>query len=665
MLRKGEVVGGLASIILVVGAVAVVGATFNSIQSQTLEDNSEGLIDSLEQYDSQVDIQNEEQFRGLVTWNMLASQQCLYANMIYNRGDVGQVPGDLEVGEEELAMNLADPAQILTDNGADIQNLEQGQFTFFGDANGDEDPLSTVVDETSFQGECVGTEPIAITQGPAAVLDSMTPDLFENGLQQLRGWSLEGRYGEVGYNMQNTVLIEDEKLFAMSIDQFWWGNLDGRNGPDFVRGGRSSIFIPPANAPEGIAGTIPMKYLGEGTSADDSLRNYGSLADGGRLWAFRVRMVNLPIIIEEGTYDIETKEKMYEGIFEEPYKRFVRNAEYILCKGSSGTVKSNAGQDPETDSVERGQDPVPRDVVYPVVRGLSDTKSCIGSDSPDSDTVIANRNGDYAPIGDKIYFSEEQPMTTTGYDSHIEPEYGIDQESGRFISEAEGELIIGEHEEDQVKMPYKSVLATTISEPLGLEWIDEASNDVYTREFGLDASECPENPHKAYDISGMNRIPETNDGDQTILYPVNRFKSEELRAEITLNPSVESGSEITVTAYSETGREMKSILRAVEGARQYLLKSPEGETLERFRSQGSGSIEVMYNYYAGGEQHMEVTHGQISQSESPWERVTNTGGDLKYIEISSSEGSFVVSDFALDAAPAGCEIQEEIGGTGR
>lgn len=664
MLRKG-IVENLAGIMLVVISISAVATTLNSIQSQTLDDSSQGLMDSLNQFNGEVDIETEEQFRGLVTWNMLASQQCLYANMIYNRGDVGEPPGDLDIGEDEVEMSLADSSEILTENGANIQNLDQGDFTFFGDASADTDPIRSLVDETTFTGECVGAEAIGITRSPLAAAGLIGNDLLGSGLQELEGYSLEGDFGEVPYNMQETVLIEDEKLFAMRIDNFWWDAFGG-NGPDFVRGQRASIFVPHYRPDTESADRPILDYLGESSNLPTTtygFADYPSQEDIATYWAFRVRMKNIPMIVDVSGDNFESGDKDYsEEDFSDEFQNFLQDASYLMCRNSTGTIKSNAGKDPETSSVERGTNPVPRDVVYPVVESTSDGENCIESGDGTEGIKAGINSGRFAPIGGRVYFGEDQPMTTTGYDEYLEPRYTVNENNGAYMSDRGGEMVIGEYAGQEFTIPYKSVLASTVSEnPLGLDWIEPSASNLYTRQFGLETEECPDQD-VAYDISDMHRVSEDTQDSKALLFPVNRFESDNLEAEIRLDASVDGegpgSTDIRLTGYSSAGEELSAFVIDETGSdrRGYTLTDAEGgNSLDSQSSNSEGDVTINYDYDALNSQSIEISDPLLSQGESPQATVDDASYKLRYIEIEASQGAdFEVEQFEVQASPEGC-----------
>lgn len=706
MLRKG-IVDNIAAIMLVVISIATVASTINSIQDHTLDDSSEGLMDSLEQYNPEVTIENEEQFRGLTTWNLLASQQCIYANMIYNE-EVGDIPGDVGIKEENLVMEPTESYEKV--------RSDSGYYTFFSETEGGDNPLQTVIEETAFQGQCMGAEPIAATRGPGAVVDEYTPELFNSGLKGMAGYSVEGRYGEVAYNMNETVIVDNPELFAMRLNEWWWGNdmIGGVASPDFVRGQRAAVFVPP-NDPEqieydeeygGYSGGaikehVDFEYLGEwapGNPSDSKgISDYtwsGSTPVPG-YWAFRVRMLNIPIIIDGAKSDIVQPgvtndfDDNYEEKKAQQFEEFVQSAEYVLCAGSEGNIRSNAGEDPMYGGVVRKDNPVPRDVVYPKVEAFSGANSCIDDVEREESLVLDYfGSGRYTPIGNEMYFGENQELNREGLNKHISPDFR--REDGNFYSKDYGNLTIGKYGGDYIEMPVKSVL--TNNDDLGLEWLETPSPMIYTREFAVDTDECPRSGLK-YDISEMFRSDSSYStadedgvvfsGGSKVKYPVQRFNSEDLEINFSVNPEWgDSQTRIVVTAYSKRGKELSSTAyldstvgddRLEERAgSNYKISGPSDDTISSDNGQVGGlgpevnRLSFEYSYEKNEVQSLRVDRSYPNfEYENLYGETESGDWKLDYITIEAQDAtgsvenedptSFTVENFDVEASPAGCE----------
>jgi len=256
-------------------------------EDHSLQPGSDNVAEQIQQYDGEITItgsdsdQAENRFRGLVSWNMLAAQQCLYPVLIVHEQDIDeedlpeefQQDGDIS-GDDFLIENVGN---IGTIDGTENNGLESNEFSFYSnDGNLIRDLIHD--EEADFSGHCMGTNPIEIPD--SATWSNLIPDrstffnvfsgfaiLFQQyyiaagfqlldmaidelqgdptPLTPLEGESLQGNYGQTGFTVEESFEIEQKELFAMNLGPMAASDpLGGYNSPDFVRGDRASIFFP-------------------------------------------------------------------------------------------------------------------------------------------------------------------------------------------------------------------------------------------------------------------------------------------------------------------------------------------------------------------------------------------------------------------------------------
>lgn len=255
----------------------------------------------------------------------------------------------------------------------------------------------------------MGADPINLPS-----LGDLLPSLNwgDVGIADWEGHSAQGRFGAVNFSMEETILIEDERLMSMHLGEIADSSLIDNNAPDFVRARRAAVF-----QPEGVVSneelesnahdaaifwsllprkshtkTVILPDLGEnpgnecGSKAYSYVRPCGLQSANEDMWqehfnAFRVRMVNVPMIASNdfslgeykqgAAYDNAGDESRYS--IRGQYRYLVHNANYLLCDGMEGFVMSNAGKDIDASGKEYADDPpIFRDVVYPRVEITSD-----------------------------------------------------------------------------------------------------------------------------------------------------------------------------------------------------------------------------------------------------------------------------------------------------
>ncbi len=545
---------GIISNVGVMAVAVMIGAAFigalTTITDHSLEPRTNNLMEQLQSLDGVVTIgedvedpyEAEKQFRGLVVWNMLAAQQCAYGSMVYQHDEFDPEPassGENELGPEDLQMHLVDVDvdDLDTESGDELDSMldgdDGGQFTYFGwgekDDEEKEDPLKTLVKETSFTGDCMGADPIVTD--PLSFISGMV-SLDDLGLSEWEEHSAQGIYGATGFENEQTFVIEDIGLMAMHLNEkLVDSGITDENAPDFTRAERAAVFYP-----EGVLTTEETLEYWENsdnphwvdpeedeveTTSDTAYRVKGPmlLSFGERAWkysigegrfeldvrdgrgtglydynfgeggwpesmnAFRVRMVNVPTITSD-EFDVE--EFLDKGDLIQEHRYLANNLEYLVCEGSEGFVQANAGADINHERKQYSDDdPIFRDVVYPRVEVESGADNCL-------EDVLS-----YIGIGTSLKDADGEELpepSISRFDINDEGEFEVPEPEIIELGEADGEM--------QEIPIYTALEQHDTQELLGVEWID---TEFYRPELAVDPVDCLglSLDHDEYDITEM------------------------------------------------------------------------------------------------------------------------------------------------------------------
>lgn len=419
----------------------VIFTTMQSITDHSLQPRQDDLMGQLSNLDREVVIgqdeegnplskqKTEEQFRGLVAWNMLAAQQCWYPTMLYQqdsitdseniRDDYAGVMERVDYDESEFGSNYIGLVDFI-DNG---DNFDNNPFTFGYRGNEDANVLETLIDESDFQAGCMGIDPVNmdIPTGFGELIGGVGGE--DAALADWEGHSLQGVFGQTEFKINESFMIDDHRLMAMDIGgattSSMWYITSGAHSPDFPRGDRAAIFYPEGVIPEDSGWsndelrcsklsaswastcyyrnseriTIKLPHLGEEYNSGDPGRDnyiypYAYTKDGSnQAWresfnAFRVRMSDVPHVatgdlVDNG--DLQAQRFAIESvsggsgqdtersIIRGQHRYIVGRIGYLMCEGFEGYVQSNAGAIDEERKGYASDDPVFRDVVFPEV----------------------------------------------------------------------------------------------------------------------------------------------------------------------------------------------------------------------------------------------------------------------------------------------------------
>lgn len=400
--------------------------SIQSITDHGIDTRQDNLADQLSNFQDTVVIDGEtaegayagsdiaeQQFRGLVVWNMLAAQQCWYPTMFYQQDNLDEELQDEDI--EDLVMERVEN-QMDRKGASNIQDLEENQFTYSYRGNPDVDVLRTVIDDTNLQGSCMGVDPVNIPTDWRDLMPSM--DWGTAGIENWEGHSLQGKFGRTEFEIEESFVIEDHRMMAVNIGSIASSNVVGDDAPDFIRGDRAAVFYPEnvradkndlrCSSASCIPGnserlSVMLHHLGEScggsyigecdtlegtsqhilpyaTTMDDhidspridgySSEEYMSMS----LNAFRVQMNDVPHIGSR-SFDIQDFENSPDdedwgtgrSFFRGQHRWLTGRTHYLMCEGFEGYVRSKAGTMDAEGKEYAGEPAIYRDLVYPEV----------------------------------------------------------------------------------------------------------------------------------------------------------------------------------------------------------------------------------------------------------------------------------------------------------
>lgn len=381
---------------------SVILGTIQSITDHSINPRHDSLTNQLQEFNKEVTIEAETaneaetQFRGLVTWNMLAAQQCLYPALFYHEESIVD-----ELDNDDYDEDLEDI--ILTQTSiTNLEDLGGNEFSYWGN----EDIIKNLVEENpEFSGNCMGADPIKIP-GLRDLLPSIS--WGDTGISDWEGQSAQGKFGQISFKIEQGFVIDEHRLAAMNFEPAHnsWGL--GEKSPDFPRGDRAAIFYPGSVTAStddlicsGVTCTeensesysVMLPHLGEdidGTLAsfDDGIMFYAGAMnqfaevpdiDGYNneeymtmsLNAFRVRMKNVPHLASptwsKSTFSNGDGWGDDRSFFRGQHRWQVGRTHYAMCEGFEGFIMTNVGTIDETGKKYASEDAIYRDLAFPKI----------------------------------------------------------------------------------------------------------------------------------------------------------------------------------------------------------------------------------------------------------------------------------------------------------
>ena len=293
----------------------------------------------------------EKQFRETMVFNILGAQNCDLIGLI----------------EDETLMQGADSFQSMGDGAKyhfdNFDNIKELGTEFF----------------------CAGAS------NTIDVIDA--PEVIDQEWASQQGHDMEGVLGRIKFNISQSFVIEDPRLLGINLPPEK-DSLGQISQPDFWNGDRMSVMMPPGITSCG-GRYSRMIYPGEDDIAGrDQGSNDGARMSEAEMYAYRLRMVNIPIVKEEfREYNEALGCQTSSSNSQTTLNRFLFGsdparpkdpsdsdgeaaAKYVLCKGADGYVQSNAGSIDNTGEAD-ADNPRPEDVVYPKLELTDDAESCM------------------------------------------------------------------------------------------------------------------------------------------------------------------------------------------------------------------------------------------------------------------------------------------------
>lgn len=410
----------------------------------------------------------EEEFRALVTFNMLAASQCELIELIHY---------DQNEFEDMVAGEVDDfDASGIPERNYNIDSLaERGEAAeaFYAWFDGFD-----ALERTDFHAECyaldidfdpteaaaeaaedipgigVGVTAARVVSDGASSVASFLGAGSDNPPFHDRDLSMEGNVGSVDFDTESNITIDDPRLLGMRLDGAESGS------PRLWRGHRAALFMPGRiNEGEfvtahgvGDGAAVPnthyhgghqqhsnedhrtdMDFDGwedglinidrlEGSSATDTSQEPSQIAgninfrwDGGKYSLeregldrsnrfFWMERVGMKNIPIVSAVNFNVDNQGGEYHSSAVLDYFMANSKYVICEGVSGTIQSNAGDPENTGDTDSDDSPVWRDVVFTTVEADLEITDCIEENTP-----IYRNTGDVH--GDRTYrHTEDFPI---------------------------------------------------------------------------------------------------------------------------------------------------------------------------------------------------------------------------------------------------------------
>ncbi|PSG98724.1 MAG: hypothetical protein BRC29_01190 [Nanohaloarchaea archaeon SW_7_43_1] len=387
-------------------------ATLDSIKVNSLDPSVNSLEAALNSMDRSVtfgDIEDEQkgrqEIREAIFYNIIIAQKCNLLKAVYDAD-----------WERLQTSDKASWGGIAPDPDKDVVFFYNGDQISEGFEVSKSEELSI---------SCVGAD------SPTEMIRPNAEDLRE-GAGTSKTNDMEGKFGRVSFDMNDTVVIEDPKIGSTSLFE---GNpwRPSGNFPDFWRNQRLSMMLPNGLeetndlcdnvGPEHYKKTQSVFYkeyeaisgLYEAfTGNNEDINVYEGREGPSSIYAFRVRMQNVPII-KEGYLGPKQNLNTCQRGTESKLKKFLiggenqDSARYVLCKSASGYIQSNAGSIDNTGETNVDRIDLKRDfateTIFPklLIREnsdycLSDTQSefidyRLNGDKCTTEEVLKDREG--------------------------------------------------------------------------------------------------------------------------------------------------------------------------------------------------------------------------------------------------------------------------------
>lgn len=397
---------------IIVG-VAILG-TLQSMKSTSLDPQVNSVEDALGQLDRSFvlgDSKNDKlrmsreqkarhEFRQVVIFNMFTAQHCAFLPKI---DEMPQNSDFSSLGKGEVFY----PQKLHKED----TDQKVGVFEVLKKEN--ELPLS-----------CVGAGNV-LQQIPPSPSDFMPEVLSSDSETGGSGNDMEGRYGRVNFQVEETFRLQDPRVGGTDFDNV--GESAPSYRPDLWRGDRMISMVPAGmnfnsefcdteylktevtsnrlsykfydeeigswteNLVQGLYADIKGFVFGDDVEYDGVLNSYGGGPEG--LYAYRVRMAGMPMfkpgaMIENyGTASFCGIREIGEGTMKSfifgnvPY-RDRNKVEYVMCKGAEGYIQSNAAglEDGEEAAADALHDNIFNEdseaIVFPIVQ-IVQGKDCL------------------------------------------------------------------------------------------------------------------------------------------------------------------------------------------------------------------------------------------------------------------------------------------------
>lgn len=315
--------------------------TLNSIKVNSLDPNVDSLNDAIGELTRDVtfgDIYNSEaeenpdreksrqEVREAILINTVMAQRCDFVPLLKNA--------------EWKTLKSEDPRSDAVYFNYDTDNVGE--------------PFEVSNQEGEVPLTCVGADsPAEVVKPPLDVLSS--------GPQSEQTDDMEGRFGRINFDVENTLVFEDPRIGSLGL--YSEAPEDFGNFPDFWRNARTSFMLPAGLQSNECSGRHSVKkqavfYPGyepisglyelySGNNEDINIYNGGKRM----IYAFRARMVNVPVVKESYSGPYRDLTLCGQGANSD-LKKFLRGdpesqdsnpAKYILCENATGYIQSNAG----------------------------------------------------------------------------------------------------------------------------------------------------------------------------------------------------------------------------------------------------------------------------------------------------------------------------------
>jgi hypothetical protein len=269
--------------------------TLDSIKVNSLEPNVNSLDEALGSFNREIVLAGAEEnepldedrardkYREAVIFNVLSAQHC----GLIGKADEAKVVGDYDQFGNEIVSGLV---QDFISNPSVLGEETQYEPSIF--YPGSSKPYN-VLNESGFSLTCAGGDQIS----------SNMPGISQ--ITENEGNDMEGQYGRIGFEVDNTFTIDDARIAAFSFP-----GIDSDGTYPAMLLGLKTISAAPEGCSEGF-------YNG------------------------KLKMQNIPVIAEGNAvqnYDLCNPEDFSKMIQQEP-----EAISYLMCEGAQGYIQTNIG----------------------------------------------------------------------------------------------------------------------------------------------------------------------------------------------------------------------------------------------------------------------------------------------------------------------------------